>query len=293
MEFALLIDNLAQYKGNKIEDYDWQWGNPQNGIKNSIEKIKQLGGRKNFNYIYFGNEFCEYKIPSLKEIEKCITISKEDLLRFVFVTPPVTDYGLQKLEKIFECFVSNGNEVDVVVNDYGVLELLRESKGEMGIIMGRIMDKTSHDSRASEEKINNYYGRSGLEFARTPGVISLYTKKTLEGYNITRYEFDMPKVGLELKGCQKKSLYWPYSYLTTGRVCSTRSLKLEGKDKYLVGNEVCNQQCRNMQIEKRKPLNGFCDNVSDLFLFERGNTVFYITNAEFDMTEFDRIIMQL
>lgn len=293
MEFALLIDNLALYKGKQIEDYEWQWGNPQNGIGTSIERIKQLDGRKTFNYIYFGNEFCEYRIPSLKDIERCISIAKEESLRVVLVTPPVTDYGLSKLEKIFDYFITNETDIDIVVNDYGVLELLKEKQSNIGIIMGRVMDKTSHDSRASEEKINNYYGKSGLEFARTPGVISLYTEKVLENYDISRYEFDMPLVGLDLKGCQKKSLYWPYNYLTTGRVCSIRSYNLEGKDKYLVGNKICDQGCRNVQIEKHKPINGYGNNVSDIFLFERGNTVFYVTNTEFDLNEFDRIIIQV
>ena len=60
-----------------------------------------------------------------------------------------------------------------------------------------------------------------------------------------------------------------------------------------MGNKICDQGCRNVQIEKHKPINGYGNNVSDIFLFERGNTVFYVTNTEFDLNEFDRIIIQV
>lgn len=293
MDIALLIDDLSMYKGKKINDYEWQWGNSKNGIAQAHEKCKRILDKSEFTHVYFGNEFCEYRIPTLSEIERGIKLASDESLEFVLVTPVVTDYGIQKLSDIFEYFNRKSINVDVVVNDFGVLSLLSEKCKDINVIIGRVMDKTSHDKRVSVKRLNAYYGALGLKYAGTPGIISIYANNALKKYNIKRYEFDNSGISMELDECREKSIYWPYSYLTTGRVCSTRSYSKKGNEKYMVGNGVCSRQCRKLQIEKHKPLNEHADGKSDLFLFERGNTLFFISESDIELTQFNRIILQL
>ena len=116
-----------------------------------------------------------------------------------------------------------------------------------------------------------------------------------EQYDVERYEFDLSKVGIELPREGKYSLYWPYSYLTTGRICMFRSLDLDGKEKFLVGDKGCGRKCIQYKVEKRKPINGYSSTKkADMFLFQKGNTLFFV-NEDLDLytSSFDRLIIQL
>jgi len=292
MEIALLIDDISYYKGANIESYKLSWGSKNNRVFKSIEKALLYVGDIKISYLYFGNEFCEYRIPTVDELKKFLELCDKEKIKPILVTPPVTDKGVRQINTLIEYMVEKNVCIDIAVNDYGVLELLNEKHIDNRIIAGRILDKTSHDSRATSERINRYYGRAGLMIARTPGIVSRQTKKIFNEYAIDRWEFDLPKVGLDLPEGINKSLYWPYSYLTTGRVCSMRAIGLEGKYRYLVGSDKCKQICRWIQIEKHKPLNGY-NNESDLVLFQRGNTIFYLYDGENEFENFDRLILQL
>lgn len=300
MEIALIIDDLAKYMGNDVHSYNWSWGSENNGIYQSIELIENIVGNNRISVLYYGNEFCEYRIPSVEQLTTFIGLCKKNMLKPVLVTPVVTDKGIDRIISLLEYMSVNNINIDVVINDFGVLELVRRKYPNHKVIMGRIMDKTSHDSRATVKELEDYYGLDGLKFAKTPGIISEQAKYVLRDYDVIRWEFDLPNVGIELPTDIDCSLYWPYCYLTTGRVCSMRAAHLNGKDKYLVGSSFCEQVCRNVMIEKRKPSNGYClngiQNKNEMYLFQKGNTVFYLyegekTDKQFE--QFDRIVLQI
>lgn len=294
MEIALLIENEEDYKGNRIDDYYLTWGSETNGLKDIYQQIKKFYHKK-IDLLYLGNEFCEYRIPTVKQLEGVLDICKKDKISCVLVTPVVTDYGIEKTSNLLDYLIHSGISIDIVVNDMGVLELLRRRAYEGKAIIGRILEKSSHDCRASRQEFNDYYGDNGKKFAKTPGVFSDFTQTIFRKYGVERYEFDLPRIGLEMPKEGNYSLYWPYSYLTTGRVCMFRSLDLSGRDKFLVGGSGCNKKCMEYKVEKRKPINGYSlIKRTDLFLFQKGNTLFFI-NEESDLCIdcFNRLIIQL
>lgn len=294
MEIALLIDTNEEYRGNFISDYNLIWGSDANGLKSICKKIDKIVSNK-IDYIYFGNEFCEYRIPSVEQLSKMLDICNNNNLTCVLVTPVVTDFGINQIANLLDYLDQNVISLDIVVNDMGVLELIRQ-KGYLGkIIVGRILEKSSHDCRATKKELDEYYGENGMKFAKTPGVISVFSKKVFERYGVYRYEFDLSKVGIELPFNGNYSLYWPYSYLTTGRVCMFRSLDLNEMDKFLVGDKVCGRKCLQYKVEKRKPINGYSvDKAVDMFLFQKGNTLFFINeDVEDYLGYFNRLIIQL
>lgn len=297
MEIAILIEREEEYKGNCVGDYHIPWGSKENGLRTVCRNIEKYKDNK-IDYIYFGNEFCEYRIPSVEQLVKVLAFCKKDNIKCVLVTPVVTDYGLERLSLLIDFLVENEIIIDVVINDMGVLELVRRKLFGGNVIVGRILEKSSHDCRASGEELNNYYGENGKRFAKTPGVISRYSQMVYGQYGVERFEFDLPKIGLDLPKGGNYSLYWPYSYLTTGRVCLLRSLDLKGKDKFLVGEKNCTKECLKYRVEKRKPMNGYSSSEKvkkkDLFLFQKGNTLFFINDeTEFSMDCFNRLIIQL
>lgn len=301
MDIALLINRPDEYAGPLISSYYRVWGSPDNGLEKAYKLAEKFcNSEHRIKYLYFGSEFCEYRLPNADMIYKFLEICRKDDMVPVFITPPSCEYGIALLEKDLFYLKEAVGYCEVVVNDFGVLELVHSLCPDFGIILGRILDKTSHDSRILLQNAEAYYGEDGLKFARTPGIISGFTVKALNRYNIVRNEFDLPKVGLEIDQALKCSLYWPYQYLTTGRVCMFRAVRYDGRDKFLVGNEKCAEICSNIQAELRKPANGFIvengRKINETFLFQRGNTVFYLITSD-DLPEtssiFDRLVFQI
>ena len=94
MELALMIEDIKQYNGKKITDYSFSWGNTDNGIEKAVSFLQENFILPEITLLYYGNEFCEYRIPSIDELKKAYFFAKKEDLEFVFVTPVVTDYGI-------------------------------------------------------------------------------------------------------------------------------------------------------------------------------------------------------
>lgn len=301
MEKAILLDNLNRYQGPQAHTYLKAWGSRKNGLDRAMDRIRCLfREEETLSLFYFGSEFCEYCLPDQEELGRFLAVCTADHLKPILVTPPVSGWGLKKIEELLEYFTQNVKKAEIVVNDVGVLELLREKYPDCSVVVGRIFDKLSHDPRILTEDMECYYGENGLKFARTPGILSEYAQKAFSGYGAERYEFDLPKTGIDLPKTGHFSLYWPYQYLTTGRVCMMRASLYKGKDKFLVGNKECPGVCRNLQVEMRKPANGFRISngrkVEDTYLFQKGNTIFYLYEEEnFNRMaeQFDRLVLQI
>lgn len=286
MEWALFLEDIGEYRGKKVESYHYKVETYDKDLNK-----RKIFENKEFTYLYFGCEFCEYKIPRAGQMEDFFRLCKEERLLPVFVTPVVTDYGISKIQEYLDVLM-NENDLSIVVNDYGVLELLYNAGGIGRIIAGRVLDKLSHESRASMQELYQYYGQEGLEYATTPGILSDNHKDALKKYDINRYEFDMPKVGLQLKESGLHySLYWPLSYITTGRVCPFRAMERKGVGKFLVGSP-CTVRCKNVMIERRSLAE---DMGKHKYVFQEGNTIFYINDDDVigNFSQwFDRIILQ-
>ena len=300
MDIALLINDPKEYKGSALATYCKNWGSRNNGLEEAYKKVLDyLGEDCRISHLYCGNEFCEYRIPNTGMLRDFLEICKKDKLNPVFVTCPSSDYGIKKIEEDLLCLKKETDHCEIVINDLGILELAHDICPHFIFTIGRIFDKTSHDSRILSQDIGAYYGQDGLRFARTPGILSDLTDRILRKYNVVRYEFDFPKVGLEVNGKSKYSLHFPYQYLTTGRVCLFRATQYKDQYKFLVGRERCCQVCTNVQAELRKPVNGFVvekgKKISDTYLFQRGNTIYYLNESEdifMGNKTFDRLILE-
>lgn len=299
MELAIYISDISKYQGCQIENYQFKFGNPDN---QDIMKAYELIVKKyphEITHLYFGAEFCEINIPTESELEEFIKICKEDDLSPVFMTPPVTDYGIEKIDDCLKFLYNKFDKLAVVVNDLGVLELVNRKYSHVEIIFGRILDKMSHDPRILEININDYYGENGLKYARTPGNISHYSLGIMKKYSANRIEYDLPKTGIELLNDEMTfSLYWPFSYLTTGRVCLFKGMYQH--DKFIVGNHKCGRLCKNIDLELKKPLMGFQveygKKINELTLFQKGNTVYFLNDQSLFLDAqkwFDRIVVQI
>ena len=234
MDIAVYLTSPLQFRGCCLSDYPFTFGDHHaNQVAAAYQNMCDMlikRGVHRFTYLYFGAEFCEYLIPSQQDLEQYVEICRANDLRPVFVTPVVTDRGLDRLRECFDHLDASGIPYAVVVNDLGVLQLLCSRPRVPELIAGRILDKTSHDCRISENEMGAYYSASGMRYASEPGILSDHSTGILAPLGISRYEFDLPKTGLDLKRSGSgRGLYWPFHYLTTGRVCMFRALGKTGR----------------------------------------------------------------
>jgi hypothetical protein len=75
--------------------------------------------------------------------------------------------------------------------------------------------------------------------------------------------------GLEADSLRvKTSIYFPFGYITSGRICQTASQYRHGRKKFLI-TKKCTKHCNNQTMEL------FHESFK-LKLFQNGNTIYYL-----------------
>lgn len=239
MEYAIFvskIENLEKYaKERKIPGYL---------LFSDETRIAESKGGK-FSRIYFGQEFCERLIPGIKELEKAIIFAEESGLAFTFVTPFVTEAGLESwgnlLEKLHE--LAPGSEV--VFNDLGLFDLSKEKYGGFVNLLGRLLIKQKRGPRilrlmnkAPEEMIG-HFRRFNADY---PQLARFYKE-----LGFSRYELDNTLQGIERDSEVPASIYFPYLYVTTTRMCLVN--QCDSRTESMRAIFPCKQECRRMDFE--------------------------------------------
>jgi len=266
-----------------------------------MEKAIQITSLKNLKYfqkdkyhrLYWGVEFCQNLIPALTDTEKILRFAQDNSLNLSFVSPFVTERGLNRLKEIFSWLKKRRiNNLEIVVNDWGVLEYLnRGFKGVFEIALGRLLVRQQRDPaakrvlekqpplavRGKDGKINiiihKVPDRQYQDGARQSYVNSPYVQDFLAEFGVQRVELNSLLQGLNLKGIRfKQSLYTPFVNISTGRFCP---LKTRFQKIYRIN--TCKRECqkyydllRNRAVRKT--------------IYKRGNTTFYKTRIIANLT---------
>ena len=277
MQWALFIPNLHQF--HYLED-PWQTKNSTIG-KKLFHQLHGEFGEIAFNRLYFGQEFCERAMPGIREIKEALDRSKGK--EFTLVTPYVTEKGLSKLVNIFNSLVKFKPSCEVVVNDWGVLHLIKQKYPSLKPILGRLLNKMLRDPRFKADspgKISN----TKFKHFQTCSLAGAHMKDILKNkYAVEMIEIDNLPQGIDSNIANwgyKVAMYIPYGYVTTGRICFFQSWGLGEKDKFRTSNDLCQHLCRGQYLR----LNNIKDLIStnsNWDLIQKGNTVFYKQKAAF------------
>jgi len=254
-----------------------------------ITRIQQLEYlREGFARIYFGAEFCERLIPSPDELSQVAAFVQEQGLALTLMTPYVTDPGLDRLVRLFDAARETGMPIEVVFNDWGVLDLLEKEYSEFVPIMGRLLNKTKRGPRIINiiDKMpgtcRKYYESSVLSVGAACGF--------LKNHQVYRVECDNQLQGLNLENTDSeimKSLYIPYVFVSTTRFCLTAGCDDPERTDY-VGVDTCSRQCRDYMFQ-------LDSQVMRVPLLRKGNAMFYVNETIPDTLAggyYDRIVVQ-
>ncbi|TRZ51837.1 MAG: hypothetical protein D4S01_04015 [Dehalococcoidia bacterium] len=165
-----------------------------------VDEMKWLNKAKEFDRVYLGNEFCQYRIPAKAYLKNMI--SSAGAIPFSLITPIVTSYGLKKLLPIFDFLKEQFAHCEIIVNDFGVLGLLSEKYKGFKIIIGRLL------SPFTFSQANSILQKFGLG-------------SFLKQYKIKRVEIDIDNLNIikDRSIDADLSLYYPYALLSTTRLC--------------------------------------------------------------------------
>ncbi|SCX95206.1 hypothetical protein SAMN02910292_00580 [Lachnospiraceae bacterium XBB2008] len=272
--------------------------NTINGIDRLLiskyELVLQSCSSRYPQYVYFGNSFCQYKMPGLQELKAMIDFCEQEDLKFVLVTPPLSAYGASLCKVFLEHFIAINAEFEIVINDFGMLKLINDMKYPGKVILGRLLDKTVRDYRITDLEEQNYYTEKGFDYFSSLASTSDSFSGFLIENNITRIEYDCSQHIYKGNGLFRYDFIFPTEYITTGRICLFGLLERDDASLFDLDNS-CTKQCNKVIQVLSHPIsypkrNLLGERIRNTTAIRCGNTVYNINN-ELNMGEYvDRII---
>ncbi len=183
--------------------------------------LKQIKNAKGYSRVYFGAEFCQWRLPAPAAALRALYISSGLGMKLTLLTPWLTDTGMKKAKAILGKLAGAGAlDVEVVVNDFGLLAVLKDEFPMFVPVLGPSPCKAETLPEGAE--YNRWVARFGacvIYASRYRGPGDRFVSQ--EPWN-KRVELDSPLQGIEadlkplgLKG----TIYTPYAYVTTTRHC--------------------------------------------------------------------------
>ena len=251
-------------------------------LRKARETLRAAIGSPSPVRLYFGQEFCQRLLPTVTELHQVMEAARSAGLEFTLVTPYVTDEGLERLESLFASLVSFWSGAEVVCNDWGVLLRLHESYPSLTPVAGRLLEKMKRDPRFTAQDYQQFFSEDGLRLLRDSNATSPEYQRFLQSYRVGRVEFDnviqgsdVDFAGTPLRG----SLYTPFGFVTTGRICFIGSLAAPPERQFRV-NTPCRKECRQYEHFLRRNVSAMpgavgSAGIQQVELARKGNTVFF------------------
>lgn len=250
-----------------------------------IREIKRKFWPDIFNKIsgiYFGSDNCEYLTPYKREVEEAINLFKEfneknpphKIRTFTLVTPYVWDKMMDHLKETLAYLndLKIKNPIEVVVNDYGVLRLLKTKFTNLKPVIWRVIHKVlktplidtygynvhpawehiKNKNAMDIEKLKDNIRDWQLKFYASSEVSLPIYRKFLEKNGVERVAIDYME---KREGLFDNSRYWdagidvyyPWALVMTGRLCDTSAIENPKRWMYAV-DEVCPRTCNRYDI---------------------------------------------
>lgn len=210
------------------------------GLKFLLPKHKRL---------YFGNEFCERLLPTEEELKLIRGLVNERGIGFTLVTPLVTDKGLKSLVPVLKYVLDSFINPEIVINDWGVLRLIKEEFRYSNLALGRLLTRQKSDPRISCLKHNLPF--QAEEYFKQGCMDSELVSDFLSRAGIKRIELDNLLQGLSRdKKFLKGSLYYPFVYVAATRHCLAALCDAGGIFSRHIPS-ACNKECRKYEFRLR------------------------------------------
>lgn len=305
-KIALRIDSATTLEKILKNEYLPQ-NNADKEIMQQLDRWMQVANNSIIEYIYFGSEFCEYRIPKKNEWNEVANLCMLYHKTLSIVIPPLSVRTEKTIINLIQEILTKYKElkVEVVVNDFGALEQLNRIaiSNDISIRLGRVLDKTFHDSRLNEKDIIDIFGNAKYKWFDGLPWLSTMLKNIYRRYHVEGCDIDVPSVfstipsDISVDG-YSFGIFIPYSYSTTGGICQMKNMDLSPISKFDAAQNFCTKKCCNYYelLEKSdSTLKGYYVGQGKR-AYRIGNTIFYLREdiepeMIFDCKWVDRIIL--
>lgn len=257
-----------------------------------INRISQLDYvNEKYSRLYYGQEFCERLIPSARDLEEAISFTQKKRIDFTLVTPYVTNFGLEKLKPLLELLKIRKIGCEIIINDWGVLNLVNRRYANLTPVLGRLLTKQKRgprlirllkreprsqfikDPKNPQKKyfvfqkklplgLDPYY--KGSNTSSVPIIHDFLIHRCIQ-----RIELDNTSQGLFLELQNNEihaSVYLPYVYISTTFFCLTAGCGQ--KKRSLLKRKPCQRQCQRYVFKLRH-------RTMPKVIYLKGNSQFY------------------
>ena len=170
--------------------------------------------------IYAGAEFCPWRLPGSVELRQILRRAHELGRTFTLVTPVLNEPQRQDLRATLAALLPEfaaGDEV--VISDWGVLELVRGIDPAVAVVLGRVLSGQKRDARTVELELT----AAQLEHFRQGSWYAAPAVALLVELGIRRVELDNLLQGVApLPAALRGTLHFPYAMVASSRNCPFR-----------------------------------------------------------------------
>ncbi|AMA73011.1 hypothetical protein ACH33_09170 [Aneurinibacillus sp. XH2] len=284
-EFAVAIQSLRDLE---LSRQPWSACTHLNEIERNMQTMffsvweQMCGARRQPDRLYFGSEFCQYRLPSLTAVKQALAYSQEHGLAFTFVIPYVHTVKFEALPEILVYLqtmaVKEERPLEVVVNDWGVYHHIRKHFPVLRIVIGRLLNRTIRDPRVADYYADENAPTDARRVFAGSGLLSEWFGRFLQEGNVAGLEFDeliQEHALLEYSSPYMLSFHFPFGCVASGSACMVGFMEAEKKDKFR-GDPNCRQQCQRYTFELKNR------HIPDMRhrIFQKGNTAFYTHNRD-------------
>ena len=232
--------------------------------------------------LYFGTEFCEDLLPGADEAESFCKMARESGVEAVLMTPIVSPRGLRRIDRLLSEIGQRGYAPAVSFNDWGVLDLLRNSHPLFERRAGRLINRGIRDPRLAREaptpgSLGQDRGERLRSFLLRFGVAGVETDPDLEGSYLKSEASDL-----------QRTIHLPYAFAVSGRNCLIKAEGMDVENSFAKGlGKRCPALCRDRCLPVKRQ-----DTVVPLW--RAGNTLFYEVSevwAGVHLSRCDRIVL--
>ena len=244
-------------------------------VQLTVRLIGEYFDSVRFNRWTYGNEFCEHLVPSAERLEAVIRAARDSGLALTFLTPYVSDAGIDALQPLFQMLADAGDGCEVVFNDWGVLSLLRREFPDLTPVQGRLMNKSLRDPRVTGVYATSEAPGPALVSLRRSNLDCTSYTEFLAGQGVRSVELDNLPQGVDLSfagDSVKTSAYIPFGFISTSRICMAAGIHYDKRDKFQPG-APCHHECQTHLLEYTYTNTPFGNRDQKFYL--KGNTYFY------------------
>ena len=190
----------------------------------NIEQAFFLSGipkqSKRFQRLYFGAEFCFWRLPKRAQFVKTLHWCHDNDFNFTLVTPVLLETNRHNLKHLLAEIVPQlGSGDEVLISDWGAFELVRSISPKTTIILGRTLSGQKRGPRIGEVELSD----DATDYFQRGNWYNQAAVNLLRQLQIDRIELDNILQGLApLPSGLHGSLHLPYAMVTSTRNCPHR-----------------------------------------------------------------------